>query len=110
MFNKIFFGSIALIFCINFGYGQFQINGNASQTTCNCYELTPNAGGQVGSVWNTNLIDLNQPFDFNFQVFLGCNNGGADGLVFGLQPNSTAVGTSGGGMGFQNVAPSLGVL
>jgi len=108
--NKVFFFFITLICSFNFGYGQFQINGNASQTSCNCYELTPNAGGQVGSVWNTNLIDLNQPFDFNFQVFLGCNNGGADGLVFGLQPNSTAVGTSGGGMGFQNVAPSLGVF
>ncbi|MFK7786281.1 MAG: PKD domain-containing protein [Crocinitomicaceae bacterium] len=89
-------------------YSQYQVNGSASTLSCNCYELTANAGTLSGSVWNTNSINLTQPFDFTFDIFLGCNNAGADGIVFGLQPIGTGVGTSGGGMGFQGVSPSVG--
>jgi gliding motility-associated-like protein len=88
---------------------QYAVNGNASQISCNCYQLTPDAGGQSGSVWNINQIDLSNPFDFYFDVFLGCNDGGADGIVFVLQPVSTTVGGSGGGLGYAGIAPSLGV-
>ena len=87
---------------------QYQVNGNATTLSCNCYQLTPNLNTQSGSVWNINSISLNQPFDFTFDIFLGCNNGGADGIVFGLQPVGTGIGTSGGGMGFQGVTPSVG--
>lgn len=87
---------------------QYQVNGSALSLSCNCYQLTANAGNQSGSVWNTNSISLNQAFDFTFEVFLGCNDGGADGIVFGLQPIGTGVGTSGGGMGFAGVSPSIG--
>ena len=90
-------------------FGQYQINGNATQTSCNCYILTQAQNSQVGSVWNVNLIDLNNSFDFEFDVFLGNNNGGADGIVFGLQPNGTSVGVAGGGMGMGGVTPSVGV-
>lgn len=85
---------------------QYAVNGNASQVSCNCYQLTPDAGGQSGSVWNLNQIDLSTPFDFYFDVFLGCNDGGADGIVFVLQPVST-VGGSGGGLGYAGITPSL---
>lgn len=95
-------------------FGQFQINGNASQIDCKCYQLTPNLSNQVGSVWNINLIDLNQPFDFSFDVFLGCNNSsqwvGADGIAFGLQALNTNIGAAGGGMGLGGISPSLGVF
>lgn len=91
-------------------FAQYQINGNASSLSCNCYELTPNVQQQSGSVWNVNTISLNQPFDFNFDVFLGCSDGGADGMAFGLQPIGTGVGASGGGMGFGGVTPSIGVF
>lgn len=87
---------------------QYQVNGSAFSLSCNCYQLTANTGNQSGSVWNTNSINLTQPFDFTFEVFLGCSDGGADGIVFGLQPIGTGVGTSGGGMGFAGVAPSVG--
>ena len=105
--------TIALLLNCSIFYTQFQINGNASQIDCKCYQLTPNQAGQVGSVWNIYQIDLNQPFDFNFDVFLGCNNSsiwtGADGIVFGLQPLNTNIGTAGGGMGMGGISPSLGV-
>lgn len=34
---------------------------------------------------------------------------GADGIVFMLQPLSTSLGTTGGGMGFDGVSPSIGI-
>lgn len=91
-------------------FAQYQINGNASSLSCNCYELTPNVQQQSGSVWNVNTISLAQAFDFTFDVFLGCSDGGADGMAFGLQPIGTGVGASGGGMGFGGVTPSVGIF
>ncbi|MBL0357606.1 MAG: PKD domain-containing protein [Chitinophagaceae bacterium] len=92
--------------CLN---AQYTVNGNASRNDCHCYTLTPNAFNQSGSVWNNFKIDLAQSFDFNFDIYLGCDDAGADGIVFVLQPISTSVGTSGGGLGYQGVTPSVGV-
>ncbi|MBX7180955.1 MAG: PKD domain-containing protein [Bacteroidia bacterium] len=88
---------------------QFSVNGNASSLSCDCYRLTTASNTQFGSVWNNNLLDLSNPFDFSFDVFLGCNDGGADGMAFVLQPVSTSLGASGGGMGYQGITPSLAV-
>jgi gliding motility-associated-like protein len=91
-------------------YAQYTLNNNAFQNACNEYRLTNAVNGQSGSVWNNTKINLTQSFDFNFSVFLGNNNSpGADGMAFVLQPISTSVGTSGGGLGFQGVNPSVGV-
>ncbi|HRO75684.1 MAG TPA: hypothetical protein PLP27_06015, partial [Crocinitomicaceae bacterium] len=90
-------------------FAQYVINGNSTQDNCNCYTLTPDVGTQYGSVWNVNKISLNNSFDFNFTVFLGHNDAGADGIAFVLQPISTSVGSSGGGLGFGGITPSLGV-
>jgi gliding motility-associated-like protein len=89
----------------------YVLNGSATQNSCNCYTLTPDQYTQSGSVWNKNKIDLTQSFDYHFNVFLGCNTGtnGADGIAFVLQPISTSIGTTGEGLGFGGVAPSLGV-
>lgn len=91
------------------GLAQYQVNGNAVSTSCNCWRLTQAADAQNGSVWNVNLFDLSGPFDFNFDVFLGCNDGGADGLAFVLQSLSVNAGSSGGGIGYQGISPSLAV-
>ncbi len=99
-----------LIILVHQSEAQFQTNGNASSLGGGCYQLTPNLGNQHGSVWNVNQINLSLPFDFAFSVFLGCSDGGADGICFGLQPNSTSIGTTGNGMGFGGVSPSLGVF
>jgi len=91
-------------------FAQYDLNGMATQLSCNCYQLTPDATSQFGSVWNTTMIDLNNPFDFTFQVYLGTNDGGADGMSFTLQPINTSVGGSGGGMGYFGITPSVGVV
>jgi gliding motility-associated-like protein len=89
----------------------YHLNGDAFQETCNCYTLTPDQFNMSGSVWNINKISLNEPFDFKFNVFLGCADGdGADGIAFVLQPISTSIGAVGGGIGFDGVSPSIGVL
>ena len=90
-------------------HGQYQTNGDAFSTSCNCHTLTQAVNSQSGSVWNTNIIDLGNSFDFTFDVFLGCSDGGADGMVFALQSVSTSVGSAGSGMGLGGVSPSLGV-
>jgi hypothetical protein len=70
----------------------------------------PAAFTQAGSVWNANKINLNNPFDFSFNVFLGCQDvNGADGIVFMLQPISTSIGSTGEGMGFMGITPSIGL-
>ena len=107
---KVLFIVLSMIACLNFATAQYTVNGNATQDNCHCYTLTQAINTQGGSVWNNNKINLNQSFDFTFQVFLGCADGnGADGIAFVLQPISASVGTSGGGMGFQGVNPSVGV-
>lgn len=88
---------------------QYILNGSAQKNSCNCYTLTQATTFQSGSVWNGNKIDLRSSFDFWFNVYLGCSDAGADGIVFILQPISTSVGSSGEGMGFGGVSPSVGI-
>lgn len=89
----------------------YHINGSAYKENCNCYTLTTADNFRSGSVWNINKIDLRQPFDFRFDVNLGCiDANGADGMVFVLQPISTNIGSTGGGIGFEGITPSVGVM
>ncbi len=105
------------------GYSQFITNGDAALTQPECanntptYLLTPSAPNQFGSIWYKYLFNLNNPFDLQFEIFLGtkcyngcsCNSNGADGIVFVLQPDSTGAGQPGGGMGYGGITPSLGI-
>ncbi|MCF8277219.1 MAG: gliding motility-associated C-terminal domain-containing protein [Flavobacteriales bacterium] len=94
-------------------FSQPAVNGNAVQLSCNCYRLTEAINTQSGSVWNSEQINLQDPFDFQFDVYLGQDvpgmASGADGIAFVLQPVSTLVGATGGGLGYQGIAPSIAV-
>jgi gliding motility-associated-like protein len=88
----------------------YVLNGTATQDNCNCYTLTTATNFANGSVWNATKIDLSSPFDFSFNVNLGCKDSdGADGIVFILQTVATSIGGAGGGMGFLGVTPSIGI-
>jgi len=101
---------VPLFFCCSQLLAQYTVNGNASTNNCHCYTLTPSSNNQSGSVWNNFQINLSQSFDFNFDINLGCiDANGADGIAFVLQPISTNVGGSGGGMGFSGITPSVGI-
>ncbi len=102
----LFFISLFLVLPL---FAQYTVNGNASRDNCRCYTLTQNQNFQSGSVWNNNKIDLSQSFTFTFEVFLGCSDGGADGIAFVLQPISTSVGGNGNGMGYGGITPAVAV-
>lgn len=108
---------VLLFFCCGtlpiFAQGQlpsFEVNGDAVQLDELCYQLTPAAMSQSGSIWCLDQIDLNNNFDLTISINVGCmDSNGADGMVFGLQPVSTNVGTLGGGLGFEGITPSIGI-
>jgi len=112
LLNCLFFFA-ALLFCLP-AFSQanaYILNGTATQITCNCYSLTQATNSQSGSVWNAYKIDLNNSFDFVFNIYLGCKDAdGADGIVFMLQPLNTSIGAVGQGIGFQGVKPSVGIV
>ena len=89
--------------------GNFILNGNATQPIPDTYDLTQAIGNQSGSAWNSVTLDLNQPFNFDVDLFFGFNDFGADGIAFVLQQVNTSVGSSGGGIGYAGISPSFGV-
>jgi gliding motility-associated-like protein len=92
-----------------FNINDFALNSDASNPSGNTITLTPNVGSKNGSVWNKNRLDLSADFEVNAEVFLGNNDGGADGIAFMLQPLSTNQGSIGGGLGYGGISPSLAV-
>lgn len=73
------------------------------------FPLTRNVGTAAGAAWNKERVNLNQNFEINAQIYLGENDGGADGLAFVLQPNTTSSVSTGGGLGYQGITPSFAV-
>lgn len=85
-------------------------NGDAKSIGGSCYQLTTASDWQFGSVWYADKLDLNKNFDLEFDLNFGSKDDGADGIVFVLQTKgNTAIGASGGGIGFEGFSPSLGV-
>jgi hypothetical protein len=55
-------------------------------------------------------INLTQPFAFDAVFNFGNKDGnGADGIVFILATTNTALGTGGGGLGYDGIMPSIGI-
>ncbi|WP_236344319.1 lectin-like domain-containing protein, partial [Paenibacillus plantiphilus] len=110
---------------ISFYYTQFQndgrlkMNGSAS-ITGNKLQLTPAAATQGGSAFNNKEVSLknNSSFSTYFTFSMpnkggyqgsGGNDRGADGFVFVVQTQSSSAGSSGSGMGFSGITPSVGI-
>ena len=91
-----------LLHCFVLAQSSYTVLNDAFATGgCHCYQLTANTTGQGGGVYQDNTINLNNSFDYKFSVYLGFNNGGgADGICFILTNNITAIGASGGGLGY----------
>ena len=92
-----------------------QINGDAVQATLGTRKVlrvTPSKPFQGGSVFATSAIAFGADYGFSTRFTFNFNKqafGGADGLVFVIQPKSAGVGTSGGGLGYKGIGNSLGV-
>lgn len=109
MQRKLYFLSLLFLFSLS-ANAQFFLNGNAIELPDGCYQLTYNQLNNSGSIWYEDKVSLDSSFILLMDIFLGCEDAfGADGLVIGFQPISTSIGTSGGGIGFLGVAPSLGI-
>lgn len=80
--------------------GQFILNGTATQLDQDCYQLTSTAIAQIASIWKEDQISLTNSFDLKFNLNLGCNDVGADGIVFVLQTDPNVLGQAGGDIGY----------
>lgn len=96
-------------------FGQFNMQGSTEPDPSNltsCYSLTNDAANNLGTIWTNNSIDLNCPFELNFDIYLG-NNNGADGMCFVIQNTSNtylgATGSGGGGMGYLGFTNSFAI-
>ena len=81
--------------------------GGVATDSAGTITLTPNTGGQFGAIWAKQRLDLASDFCLSAEVNLGSNDAGADGMAFVMQPNSTAAGSSGGGLGYLGITPSF---
>jgi gliding motility-associated-like protein len=71
-------------------------NNDATEISCDYYQLTPDISFQQGAIWYPTQLNLNNPFDYSFQAFFGTNNGqGADGMTFVIQNQNQALGPAG---------------
>lgn len=87
---------------------QFVLNGDAVELGDGCFQLTEEVTNQAGSVWYDSLINLEDLLEVNFEINLGdLDAGGADGIAFVLQPVSTGLGSTGGGLGYEDIEPSV---
>ena len=88
----------------------FELSGQTVRLGDNCFRLTPDQQWSSGSLWNRSAIDLNNSFEMEIDVNLGCKDSdGADGIVFMFYPYSRRTGYQGEGMGFGGLRPSLGI-
>ncbi len=97
---------------------QYNVAGTAvAMSTPGCYRLT-NTTSQGGALWNVYKINLTQPFDITLTLNFGNRSEihyvpatcGADGISFILQSLSAGVFGPGGGVGYNGITPSVGVL
>jgi len=87
---------------------EFKRGGMAAITIDDCYQLTNNQNWVSGAIWYPAPINLAEDFEMEVALFFGCNDNGADGIVFIFSPK-LKVGYAGEGMGFSGLNPSLGI-
>ncbi|UTW62146.1 T9SS type A sorting domain-containing protein [bacterium SCSIO 12741] len=90
------------------------IAGNASKTTCTCYQITEDVPNQAGAIWSDDVIDLNNPFSICFDANFGTQDVGGDGMAFILkdQNNTNQLGMNSAELGYAGTTlfnPSIAV-
>jgi hypothetical protein len=93
------------------GNSDFILNGSATWISTDCLALTQSDVYEVASVWSQSPINLNNDFEISFNLNLGQNDAmGGDGVCFVLHGiGAQTIGESGGGMGYLNLGPSIGI-
>jgi uncharacterized repeat protein (TIGR03806 family) len=86
------------------------LNGSASLLDENCYSLTPLDYNQVGSFWMPFDYDLRNELEISFDIYLGKDDNGADGMALVFQQEGReALGPGGGSLGIPDAGPSLAI-
>jgi hypothetical protein len=88
---------------------EFTVNGSAYQYNNSCFTITENERDKNGSLWHNYKINLNFDFEIEFELFLGNNDGGADGIAFVLQGDCASAGGNGGALGYGGINNSIAV-
>ena len=102
--------TILLILVNYLSISQMVTSYQATATSCDCYTITPATNNVKGGVFSPNTINLNNPFNFTFQVYMGSNDvWGADGIAFVLQQGQSASNTIAQNLGYQGISPSIGI-
>lgn len=86
----------------------FRVTGDAITLGDNCFRLTPAEEWRGGAIWYSNALDMAHPFEIELEAEFGCDDYGADGIVFLLHP-ALVTGQEGEGMGFGQLNPSFGI-
>ncbi len=88
---------------------QFNLNGSATALGSDCYQLTSGGNFVNGSIWSSNLINLQNGFEIYASVNLGGQDTlGGDGIAFAFQQFSNGVNVSGAGnLGISGTNPSM---
>lgn len=90
-----------------------QVNGDAFQLSPGTYQLTPNAGDQVGSVASADTIRLDEDFSIALDINLGSiDANGADGIAFVFHNDPSgelAIGASGDGLGATGIQNGIAI-
>lgn len=101
---------LVILLFVSFTYdlpAQYQLVGEAEFVQDSCIQLTGNAFNQFGSFWFLEKVSLSESFNVQAELYFGESDGGADGIVFALQPLSNNVGQAGGEIGIGGISPSL---
>lgn len=95
--------------CFSFNENEFVISGDAFIIDENTIRLTEAIGDQAGFIWSQNLVNFDQDFSIEAELFLGNQDFGADGIAFVIQSISNDEGTLGGGIGYSGISPSIAI-
>ena len=97
--------------CYTFNLEDFNLVSDAVYVESDSsFLLTPELGNNKGMVWYKNRIDLTEDFSVTADMNFGTlTDAGADGIAFVMQPLSVDEGSTGGGIGYEGITPSLAV-
>lgn len=95
--------------CFSFDENEFVVSGNATIINEDTVRLTEAIGNQAGFIWSQNLVNFEQNFNLEAELFLGNQDFGADGIAFVIQPISNDEGSLGGGIGYAGISPSIAI-
>lgn len=105
--TKLIIAFLLTILFVNANCQQFIVKGTALKLNDLNYRLTPNSNDQAGMITNLYPVDLTTNFVLNFEINLGNDDNGADGIAFMLSRTCNPSLNVGQGLGVTGISNSL---